>query len=127
MTTEEVKKIRDEVEHRYCDEQHEQDINAMCELYKKIKECLPVSDKMVSRNILDYGSLSKINVILWIIDSRPDWKEVFHDEIERLERNREYFKKREQELVIEELEYKRKLSWWKRLWWKPLFGKSTKV
>lgn len=123
MTTEEMKNaVRAEVERRY----QEQNLNELCELYKKIKECLSVSDDKVANNILDYGSLWKINSILSQTDKHPDWKEVFHDEIERLERNREYFEKRDHELVMEELEYKRKLSWWKRLWWKPLFGKNTK-
>ena len=107
--------VRAEVERRY----QEQNLNEMCEFYKKIKECLPVSDDRVANNILDYGSWWDIDHILSKIEEHPDWKEVFHDEIDRLERNRAYFVKRDHELRMSKPEYK--LPWWKRM-----FRKNTK-
>lgn len=113
MTAEEVKTMREEVEHRYCVEKWEQDINEMTDLYKKMKECLPVSEDRVAKNILDYGCWDEIDYILSQMENHPEWKEVFSDEIVRLERNREYFVKRNNELYMYEKEHR--LSWWKRL------------
>lgn len=114
MTAEEVKKIRDEVERRY----QEQNLNEMCEFYKKIKEYLSISNDRVANNNLDYGSWWDIDHILTRIEEHPDWKEVFRDEIERLEHNRAYFVKLFNERKTME---KDKLPWWKRL-----FGRNTK-
>lgn len=111
--TEEVKKIREEVEHRYQEQKREQDIKEMCELYKEIKKCLSISDDKVANNILDYGSWDRIDYILSKTEGHPEWKEVFSDEIARLERNREYFVKRNKELYMAEKEHK--LPWWKKL------------
>lgn len=115
MTAEEVKTIRDEVERRYW----EQNINEMSEFYTKIKECLFISNDKVANTILDYGCWWNIDFILSRIEEHPDWKEVFHDEIDRLEHNRAYFVKRDHELRMPKTEYK--LPWWKRL-----FRKNTK-
>ncbi len=109
MTEEEVKKVRAEVELRT----YEQDINAMCEFYKKIKECLSISDDSVANKILDYADWWNINYILSHIEKHPNWREVFKDEIERLEHNRAYFEKRHHELTMTEKEHE--LPWWKRL------------
>lgn len=123
MTAEEVKTMREEVEHRYCVEKWEQDINEMTDLYKKMKECLPVSEDRVANNILDYGCWDEIDYILSQMENHQEWKEVFSDEIVRLERNREYFVKRHHELTLTEKEHR--LSWWNRLFRKDSNPNST--
>lgn len=114
MTAEEVKTIRDEVEHRYW----EQNINEMSELYTEIKKYLPISNDCVANNNLDGFCWWHIDHILWQIEEHPEWKGVFHDEIDHLERNRAYFVKLYNE---QEMMEKDKLPWWKRL-----FGRNTK-
>lgn len=123
MTAEEVKTMREEVEHRYCVEKWEQDINEMTDLYKKIKECLPVSEDKVANNILDYGCWWEIDYILSQMENHPEWKEVFSDEIARLEFNMAYFKNRHNELALTEKEHR--LPWWKRLFRKDTNPNST--